>query len=115
MSAAALGFVLDNKVLIVAGSLDGSSGFILAVIMSQAMNRSFLNVLFGGVGAKIAKGEEPKTGQSARTVQGFTAEDVATILDNARTVVFVPGYGMAVSQGQYVREGAGGCPTIARY
>jgi H+-translocating NAD(P) transhydrogenase subunit beta len=102
MSAAALGFVLDNKVLIVAGSLDGSSGFILAVIMSQAMNRSFLNVLFGGVGAKIAKGEEPKAGQIARTVQGFSAEDVATILDNARTVVFVPGYGMAVSQAQHV-------------
>ena len=102
MSAAALGFVLDNKVLIVAGSLDGSSGFILAVIMSQAMNRSFLNVLFGGVGAKIAKGEGAKAGQSARTVQGFTAEDVATILDNARTVVFVPGYGMAVSQAQHV-------------
>ena len=102
MSAAALGFVLDNKVLIVAGSLDGSSGFILAVIMSQAMNRSFLNVLFGGVGSKIAKGEEPKAGQGARTVEGFTPEDVATILDNARTVVFVPGYGMAVSQAQHV-------------
>ncbi len=102
LSAAGLGFVLDNKVLIVAGSLDGSSGLILAVIMSQAMNRSFLNVLFGGVGAKIAKGEEPKGAQGARQVQSFTVEDVATILDNARTVVFVPGYGMAVSQAQHV-------------
>jgi len=102
LSAAGLGFVLDNKVLIVAGSLDGSSGLILAVIMSQAMNRSFLNVLFGGVGAKIAKGEEPKVGQIARQVQSFTVDDVATILDNARTVVFVPGYGMAVSQAQHV-------------
>jgi H+-translocating NAD(P) transhydrogenase subunit beta len=102
LSAAGLGFVLDNKVLIVAGSLDGSSGFILAIIMSQAMNRSFLNVLFGGVGAKIAKGEEPKTGQGARQVQGYTVDDVATILDSARTMVFVPGYGMAVSQAQHV-------------
>jgi H+-translocating NAD(P) transhydrogenase subunit beta len=102
LSAAGLGFVLDNKVLIVAGSLDGSSGFILAVIMSQAMNRSFLNVLFGGVGAKIAKGDEPKGGQVARQVTGYTPEDVATILDNARTVVFVPGYGLAVSQAQHV-------------
>ena len=100
LSAAGLGFVLDNKVLIVAGSLDGSSGFILALIMSQAMNRSFLNVLFGGVGATISK-EEAKAGP-ARTVQSFTADDVATILDNARTVVFVPGYGLAVSQAQHV-------------
>ena len=102
LSAAGLGFVLDNKVLIVAGSLDGSSGLILAAIMSQAMNRSFLNVLFGGVGAKIAKGEEPKGEQGARQVQGYTVEDVATILDSARTVVFAPGYGMAVSQAQHV-------------
>jgi H+-translocating NAD(P) transhydrogenase subunit beta len=102
LSAAGLGFVLDNKVLIVAGSLDGSSGFILAVIMSQAMNRSFLNVLFGGVGAKVSKTEETKGGQGARQVTGFTPEDVATILDNARSVVFVPGYGMAVSQAQHV-------------
>ncbi|MCL4519612.1 MAG: NAD(P)(+) transhydrogenase (Re/Si-specific) subunit beta, partial [Thaumarchaeota archaeon] len=58
ISAAGLGFVLDNRVLIVAGSLDGSSGFILALIMSQAMNRSFLNVLFGGVGTTISKGQE---------------------------------------------------------
>jgi H+-translocating NAD(P) transhydrogenase subunit beta len=102
LSAAALGFVLDNKVLIVAGSLDGSSGFILAVIMSQAMNRSFLNVLFGGVGAKVSKMEETKPGQGARQVTGYTVEDVATILDDARTVVFAPGYGMAVSQAQHV-------------
>ncbi len=101
ISSAGLGFVLDNKVLIVAGSLDGSSGFILAVIMSQAMNRSFLNVLFGGVGSAVSKGQEVVT-QSARSVQGFTAEDVATVLDNARTLVVVPGYGMAVSQAQHV-------------
>ena len=100
ISSAGLGFVLDNRVLIVAGSLDGSSGFILALIMSQAMNRSFLNVLFGGVGTAISKGQEAV--QTARSVQGFTPDDVATVLENARTVVIVPGYGMAVSQAQHV-------------
>ena len=101
MSAAALGFVLDNQLLIVAGALDGSSGFILAMIMSKAMNRSFTNVLFGGVGAPIAASA---TGSSAagRTVQAFTVEDVATTLENAKTVIFVPGYGMAVAQAQHV-------------
>jgi H+-translocating NAD(P) transhydrogenase subunit beta len=99
MSAAALGFVLDNKILIVAGSLDGSSGLVLAIIMSQAMNRSFINILFGGVGA-VKKG--PATALETRTVQGYSPEDVATVLANARTVVFAPGYGMAVSQAQHV-------------
>jgi NAD(P) transhydrogenase subunit beta len=101
MSAAALGFVLNNQVLIVAGALDGSSGFILALVMSQAMNRSFTNVLFGGVGgvsSKAAGGAAP----GARTVAAYTIDDVATILDNARSVVFVPGYGMAVAQAQHV-------------
>jgi len=101
MSAAALGFVLDNKILIVAGSLDGSSGFVLAVIMSQAMNRSFTNVLFGGVGAKVAKGTGAVAQKEARPVQSYAAEDVATILDNASKVVIVPGYGMAVAQAQH--------------
>jgi NAD(P) transhydrogenase subunit beta len=101
LSAAALGFVLNNRLLIVAGSLDGSSGFILAVIMSKAMNRSFVNILFGGVGARIeAMGSS--SGQVGRTVQSYTVEDVATVLENARTVVFVPGYGMAVAQAQHV-------------
>ncbi|MBM2825868.1 MAG: pntB [Dehalococcoidales bacterium] len=100
LSAAALGFVLDNKVLIVAGSLDGASGLILALIMSKAMNRSFTNVLFGGVGAKVAKAEE--TTAAARTTQAYTVEDVATIMENARSIVICPGYGMAVSQAQHV-------------
>ena len=91
---------MNNKVLIVAGSLDGASGFILGLIMSKAMNRSFINVLFGGVGATVAKGED--TTAVGRTVQSYTVEDVATVLDNSRTVVIVPGYGMAVSQAQYV-------------
>ena len=101
ISAAALGFVLDNKVLIVAGALDGSSGFILAVLMSKAMNRSFANVLFGGVGSRITAGTTG-TAQAARSVQAYTPEDVATVLEDARSVIVVPGYGMAVAQAQHV-------------
>ena len=101
ISAAALGFVLNNKVLIVAGALDGSSGFILAVIMSKAMNRSFANVLFGGVGSRIKAGTTGTT-QAARSVQAYTPEDVATVLEDARSVIVVPGYGMAVAQAQHV-------------
>ena len=101
ISAAALGFVLNNKVLIVAGALDGSSGFILAVIMSKAMNRSFANVLFGGVGSRITAGTTG-TAQAARSVQAYTPEDVATVLEDARSVIVVPGYGMAVAQAQHV-------------
>jgi NAD(P) transhydrogenase subunit beta len=101
LSAAALGFVLNNKLLIVAGSLDGSSGLILALIMSQAMNRSFVNILFGGVGG--VKGEAVvKPGEAGKTAQAYTVEDVATVLANARSVVFAPGYGMAVAQAQHV-------------
>jgi proton-translocating NAD(P)+ transhydrogenase subunit beta len=100
LSAAALGFVLDNRVLIVAGSLDGASGFILAIIMSNAMNRSFVNVLFGGVGGAVPAAGGAKT--AARSVQSYTVEDVATVLQNAGSVVIVPGYGMAVAQAQYV-------------
>lgn len=100
LSAAALGFVLNSKLLIVAGSLDGSSGLILGLIMSQAMNRSFTNILFGGVGAKIESAVQ--TGGQARTVQSFTAEDVATVLANAQSVIIAPGYGMAVAQAQHV-------------
>jgi NAD(P) transhydrogenase subunit beta len=102
MSAAALGFVLNNQVLIVAGALDGSSGFILAVIMSKAMNRSFTNVLFGGVGAVTTAAASGPAVPGGRTAQAYTVDDVATILQNARSVVFVPGYGMAVAQAQHV-------------
>lgn len=102
MSAAALGFVLNNQVLIVAGALDGSSGFILAMIMSNAMNRSFTNVLFGGVGRVTTAAAGGPSAEGGRTVQSFTVDDVATVLGNARTVVFVPGYGMAVAQAQHV-------------
>ena len=102
LSAAAMGFVLSSKLLIIAGALDGSSGFILSVIMSKAMNRSFTNVLFGGFGQiqTTAAGE-----QEARPVKSATAEEAASILAAASVVAIVPGYGMAVAQAQHkVRE-----------
>ena len=99
ISAAALGFVLDNKVLIVAGALDGSSGFVLAVIMSQAMNRSFTNILFGGVGKAL---KDEQAAQAGHLVQQYTVEDVATVLEGARSIIIVPGYGMGVAQAQFV-------------
>jgi NAD(P) transhydrogenase subunit beta len=102
LSAAAMGFVLDNKLLIVAGALDGSSGLILSVIMSKAMNRSFTNVLFGAFGqVQVAAAG----GQEAKPVRSATAEEAAGILSAANKVVVVPGYGMAVAQAQHkVRE-----------
>jgi NAD(P) transhydrogenase subunit beta len=102
LSAAAMGFVLDSKLLIIAGALDGSSGFILSVIMSKAMNRSFTNVLFGAFGQVQASAA---AGQEARPVRSATAEEAAAILAAASKVVVVPGYGMAVAQAQHkVRE-----------
>ena len=102
LSAAAMGFVLNSKLLIIAGALDGSSGFILSVIMSKAMNRSFTNVLFGGFGQIQAAA----TGtQEQRAVKSATPEEAAAILAAANKVVIVPGYGMAVAQAQHkVRE-----------
>jgi NAD(P) transhydrogenase subunit beta len=102
LSAALLGFVLNNKVLVVAGALDGSSGFILSVIMCKAMNRSFTNVMFGAFGQVQASTAAAK---EERTVHSATAEEAAAILGAANTVVIVPGYGMAVAQAQHkVRE-----------
>jgi proton-translocating NAD(P)+ transhydrogenase subunit beta len=102
LSAAAMGFVLDSKLLIIAGALDGASGFILSVNMSKAMNRSFSNVLFGAFGQQQAT----VAGQAeARPVHSATAEEAAAILGAANKVVIVPGYGMAVAQAQHkVRE-----------
>src|SRR5215472_13825841 len=102
LSAAAMGFVLNSKLLIIAGALDGSSGFILSVIMSKAMNRSFTNVLFGGFGQIQAAAAG---GQEAKPVKSATAEEAAAILSAANRVAIVPGYGMAVAQAQHkVRE-----------
>jgi NAD(P) transhydrogenase subunit beta len=102
LSAAAMGFVLQNKLLIIAGALDGSSGLILSVIMSKAMNRSFSNVLFGAFGQVQAAAAGA---QEAKPVRSATPEEAAAILSAANKVVIVPGYGMAVAQAQHkVRE-----------
>ena len=102
LSAAAMGFVLQNKLLIIAGALDGSSGFILSVIMCKAMNRSFTNVLFGAFGQVQPSATGAK---EDRTVRSASADEAAGILAAASRVVVVPGYGMAVAQAQHkVRE-----------
>jgi len=102
LSAAAMGFVLDSKLLIIAGALDGSSGLILSIIMSKAMNRSFSNVLFGAFGQVQTSAT---AGQEAKPVRSATPEEAAAILSAANKVVVVPGYGMAVAQAQHtVRE-----------
>jgi len=101
-SAALLGFVLNSKVLVVAGALDGSSGFILSVIMCKAMNRSFTNVMFGAFGQVQPSAAAAK---EERVVRSATPEEAASILAAANKVVVVPGYGMAVAQAQHkVRE-----------
>ena len=102
LAAAATGFAINNKVLIIAGSLDGSSGFILSIIMSKAMNRSFANVLFGAVGSKPV---DTSTLHEDRPITKINVEDAKFILEQADRVVVVPGYGMAVAQAQHaVRE-----------
>jgi NAD(P) transhydrogenase subunit beta len=101
LSAVAMGFVLDNKLLITAGALDGSSGLILAIIMCKAMNRSFANVLFGAFGQV----QQAKAGGEEKVYKPETAEGAAQVLEQASLVVIVPGYGMAVAQAQHkVRE-----------
>ena len=97
LSASAMGFVLNNKMLIVAGALDGSSGFILAIIMCRAMNRSFSNVLFGAFGQL----QTSAAAAGARPYRSASAEEAAQILEAARNVVVIPGYGMAVAQAQH--------------
>jgi NAD(P) transhydrogenase subunit beta len=101
LSAVAMGFVLDNKLLITAGALDGSSGLILAVIMCKAMNRSFFNVLFGAFG----QAQQAKSSGGDKVYREETIEGAAQVLEQASLVVVVPGYGMAVAQAQHkVRE-----------
>ncbi len=99
LAGAATGFVLDNSMLIIAGSLVGASGIILTQIMCKAMNRSFMNVLLGGFGSEVQGG--PKADDIYKTVKATDPEEIAMILSDARRVVVVPGYGMAVSQAQH--------------
>jgi NAD(P) transhydrogenase subunit beta len=101
LAAVAMGFVLDNKLLITAGALDGSSGLILAIIMCKAMNRSFTNVLFGAFGQV----QQAKAGGEERLYKSESIEGAGQVLEQANLVVIVPGYGMAVAQAQHkVRE-----------
>jgi H+-translocating NAD(P) transhydrogenase subunit beta len=97
LSACAMGFALDNKLLIVAGALDGSSGFILSVIMCRAMNRSFTNVLFGAFGQV----QESAGKAVEKPVHSASPEEAAEMLDASRLVIVVPGYGLAVAQAQH--------------
>lgn len=98
LAGAAAGFVILNNVLIVAGSLVGASGIILTSIMCKAMNRSLANVLFSGFGSVTTTAARKQIGEA----KPITAEDAYFVLEGARSVAFVPGYGMAVSQAQHV-------------
>jgi len=103
LAACATGFAIDNVVLIIAGALDGASGFILSILMSKAMNRSFANVLFGAFGSQSMNTETRRAGELQ--VRPISVEDAAIQLAYAQLVIVVPGYGLAVAQAQHaVRE-----------
>ncbi|HEX8969576.1 MAG TPA: NAD(P)(+) transhydrogenase (Re/Si-specific) subunit beta, partial [Chloroflexota bacterium] len=101
LASAATGFAIGNNVLIIAGALDGASGFLLSILMSRAMNRSFANVLFGAFGTEATAPAAAVGTGSAQAVRSATAEDVAIQLAYARSVIIVPGYGLAVAQAQH--------------
>ena len=102
LASAATGFVLNNKVLIIAGTLDGFSGFILSILMCRAMNRSITNVLFGAFGSATTAAT---SGEQQGSMREVGLDDIATQLAYANKVVFVPGYGLATAQAQHaVRE-----------
>ena len=100
LADASMGFVLMNKIQIITGSLDGTSGFLLSLLMCRAMNRSAFNVLFGAFG-KLDVSEEAKALEAKGSVRSITPDEVATLLDSFRSVIIVPGYGMAVAQAQH--------------
>jgi proton-translocating NAD(P)+ transhydrogenase subunit beta len=100
LADASMGFVLMNKIQIITGSLDGTSGFLLSLLMCRAMNRSATNVLFGAFGKIEAEAEGPAA-EAKGTVRSIVPDEVPGLLDGARSVVIVPGYGMAVAQAQH--------------
>jgi NAD(P) transhydrogenase subunit beta len=103
LAACAMGFALGNVILIISGALDGASGFILSILMSKAMNRSFTNVLFGAFGSETTAGGAKSA--AGLTVRSIGVEDAAIQLAYAQLVIVIPGYGMAVAQAQHaVRE-----------
>jgi NAD(P) transhydrogenase subunit beta len=104
LAASATGFVLGNNVLIIAGALDGASGFLLSILMSKAMNRSFRNVLFGAFGSEATAGGA-RLAAADKSIREINSDDAGVQLAYARLVIVVPGYGMAVAQAQHqVRE-----------
>ena len=105
LAAAATGFVLENNLLIIAGSLVGAAGLILTNLMCKAMNRSLKNVLFGGLGAVAATQDDSTEDVYEGKVKSSSSEEIALLLNSANRVIIVPGYGMAVAQAQHaIRE-----------
>jgi NAD(P) transhydrogenase subunit beta len=100
LADAAMGFVLMNKIQIITGSLDGTSGFLLALLMCRAMNRSAANVLFGAFG-RVSEEEVAAAAEAKGTVRNITPDETAVLFETAHNVVVVPGYGMAVAQAQH--------------
>jgi NAD(P) transhydrogenase subunit beta len=100
LAACATGFALSSQILIISGALDGSSGLLLSMLMSKAMNRSFANVLFGAFGTALEPGAAGAP-QLAKAYNEATVEDAGAVLKASQSVIFVPGYGMAVSQAQH--------------
>jgi NAD(P) transhydrogenase subunit beta len=100
LADAAMGFVLMNKIQIITGSLDGTSGFLLSIIMCRAMNRSAMNVIFGAFGKVEAEEARPEA-EGKGTVRSIQADETAVLFDSAQSVIIVPGYGMAVAQAQH--------------
>jgi H+-translocating NAD(P) transhydrogenase subunit beta len=102
LAACATGFALGSQILIISGALDGSSGLLLSLLMSKAMNRSFANILFGAFGTAIEPGAAtPQLGAGAKAYNEATVEDAGAVLKASQSVIFIPGYGMAVSQAQH--------------
>jgi H+-translocating NAD(P) transhydrogenase subunit beta len=100
LADASMGFVLMNKIQIITGSLDGTSGFLLSLLMCRAMNRSAVNVLFGAFG-KVEQEEVGQAADARGAVRSITAEELTVLFDSVRSVIIVPGYGMAVAQAQH--------------
>jgi len=101
LADAAMGFVLMNKIQIITGSLDGTSGFLLSLLMCRAMNRSAMNVLFGAFGKVQPEDPAAASAEGKGSVRSIAPDEVGVLLDSARSVIVVPGYGMAVAQAQY--------------
>jgi NAD(P) transhydrogenase subunit beta len=100
LAACATGFALGSQILIISGALDGSSGLLLSLLMSKAMNRSFANIIFGAFGTAIEPGQAPPS-QLNKGYNEATVEDAGAVLKASQSVIFIPGYGMAVSQAQH--------------